>query len=500
VGYGSVAWGDYDGDGDLDILLTGRDNASQLVARVYRNDPSGGGRVFVDIGASLLGVEYSSAVWGDYDNDGDLDILLSGWDGFRANSKIYRNEGGGTFLDSGFYLPGTSYSVAAWGDYDSDGNLDFILSGSIGPYGATPIYQLDGLSPNTVPTAPSGLSASTAGNQVTLSWKAATDSKTPTNGLSYNLRVGTTPGGNQISSAMSAATGHRLVAQLGNTQQDTSRVITLAEVQTLYWSVQAVDGAFAGGAFAAEKTVIAYTITISQVGSGSIVGSRGVWPGQSTCFTITPAAGYHLDSLYVDGAPVAPASGYCFNNVTGNHTLRAWFGFNGLAATLYSPQSEFMIAGATTGSIVCRARIDGLTSGLAADPGLEVQLGYGPHGSEPATAGGWTWEPAAWDANIDGAGQYSTPLTMSTPGLYDYCFRARYTPESDTWLYADLDGSANGYLPAQAGDMVVVGPTASQVRSDWCARWHSAATRSTSAVSSTRCGRRALVAAACRWM
>jgi hypothetical protein len=68
---------------------------------------------------------------------------------------------------------------------------------------------------------------------------------------------------------------------------------------------------------------------------------------------------------------------------------------------------------------------------------------------------------------INEAGQYSATLTVSTPGQYDYCFRARYTPECSTWLYPDLDGSANGYSSQQAGSLVVVGPTASQVHANW---------------------------------
>src|ERR1043165_5461385 len=61
----SVAWGDYDNDGELDILLTGK-TSSALVSKVYRND----GGSFTDIAAGLTGVRYSSVAWGDYDNDG----------------------------------------------------------------------------------------------------------------------------------------------------------------------------------------------------------------------------------------------------------------------------------------------------------------------------------------------------------------------------------------------------------------------------------------------
>jgi hypothetical protein len=86
VGLGSVAWGDCDNDGDLDILLSGGGNS-----KVYRNN---GENTFTDINAGLQGVTKSSAAWGDYDNDGDLDVLITGYSGSNNISKVYRNNGG----------------------------------------------------------------------------------------------------------------------------------------------------------------------------------------------------------------------------------------------------------------------------------------------------------------------------------------------------------------------------------------------------------------------
>jgi hypothetical protein len=87
---GSVAWGDYDSDSDLDILLTGS-GATGAVSKVYRNDGDLG---FTDISAALMTLDYSSVAWGDYDNDGDLDILHTGYTGSTQVSKVYRNDGG----------------------------------------------------------------------------------------------------------------------------------------------------------------------------------------------------------------------------------------------------------------------------------------------------------------------------------------------------------------------------------------------------------------------
>ena len=124
-----MAGGDDDNDGDLDILLTGY--SSDGVARVYRNDgpAPGAGWNFVDIGVALTGVFYSSVAWGDYDNDGDLDILFTGADSsFNPVARVYRNDGGG-FVAISAPLTGVASSSVAGGDYDNDGDLDILLTG-----------------------------------------------------------------------------------------------------------------------------------------------------------------------------------------------------------------------------------------------------------------------------------------------------------------------------------------------------------------------------------
>jgi hypothetical protein len=140
VSNGSAAWGDYDNDGDLDILLTGY-GAGSRVSKVYRNDGAG---AFTDIDAGLTGVMHSSAAWGDYDNDGDLDILLTGDTGSARVSKVYRNDGDGAFTDIGAGLTGVGYSSVAWGDYDNDGDLDILLTGNSAGGRVSKVYRNDG--------------------------------------------------------------------------------------------------------------------------------------------------------------------------------------------------------------------------------------------------------------------------------------------------------------------------------------------------------------------
>jgi hypothetical protein len=251
---GTVAWGDYDNDGDLDVLMVGYANCCGRFARVYRNQ----GGTFSDIGAGLEGVyDTSSAAWGDFDNDGDLDIALSGYaDGLGAISRIYANQAGTfTHIDAG--LEGMQRSAAAWGDYDQDGDLDLFLTGLGSSARIARLYRNNATTPNTPPAPPTGLDVSVVlGGAATFSWSPSTDAQTPSPALTYNLRVGTTPGGSEVSASMAAADGTRRVVQLGNANHRTSWGIPLSSIpltSRIYFSVQALDHSFAGSPFSEER-------------------------------------------------------------------------------------------------------------------------------------------------------------------------------------------------------------------------------------------------------
>ena len=132
VGLGDAQWADYDNDGDLDAAISGIDGGGGFVTRLYRNDGNG---TFAEVDAGLPGLAFSALDFGDYDNDGDLDLALSGgvlslpnfFDGF---AEIYRNDGAGTFSSINAGLTGILYGSVAWGDYDNDGDPDLALIGA----------------------------------------------------------------------------------------------------------------------------------------------------------------------------------------------------------------------------------------------------------------------------------------------------------------------------------------------------------------------------------
>ncbi|PNK06981.1 hypothetical protein CEP11_05655, partial [Cylindrospermopsis raciborskii S10] len=127
VGDSSVAWADYDGDGKQDFLLTGSLSDFTRIAKLYRNTGNG---FEEDTNVSLPGVRFSSVAWADYDKDGDQDFLLTGYSSyFTRIAKLYRNTGNGFEEDTNVSLPGVGDSSVAWADYDGDGKQDFLLTG-----------------------------------------------------------------------------------------------------------------------------------------------------------------------------------------------------------------------------------------------------------------------------------------------------------------------------------------------------------------------------------
>lgn len=121
-----VAWGDFDGDGDLDLAAANGGWAGEAKgSRLFRNDGAG---VFADVTPADLASAFAHSVaWADYDNDGDIDLLVGG-----GGTRLLRNDGRGIFTNVTTGLLQEPSFEATWVDYDSDGYVDIyiVVSGS----------------------------------------------------------------------------------------------------------------------------------------------------------------------------------------------------------------------------------------------------------------------------------------------------------------------------------------------------------------------------------
>lgn len=126
---GFVKFLDIDNDNDLDLITAGQNynDITTYYCTVYENDNGS----FTEK-QQLEGVIYSSLDYGDYDNDGDLDLLITGayqsTTGTPRMTRIYTNTNG-TFTDSTIALPGVQNGNAEFGDFDNDGDLDVLVMG-----------------------------------------------------------------------------------------------------------------------------------------------------------------------------------------------------------------------------------------------------------------------------------------------------------------------------------------------------------------------------------
>jgi len=277
----SLAWGDYDNDGLLDFLLEGL-SANGFIAQVWRNTGNGFTNVPVP---GLPGIADGSLAWGDYDNDGWLDFLITGLaNGATRISQVWRNTGNGFTNVPIPGLPGNFDNSVAWGDFDNDSQLDFLLAGTIEGGTVSQLWRNNVVSSNSPPSAPAGLSVTVSGTTAILKWNAPVDDRTPASGLSYNERMGTTPGGSDIVSAPASASGTLLAPRMGSARGDSAEIQNLASGQTYYWSVQAVDTGFAGSPFATEQQ-----FSISPLVINSVRHANGAF---EFSFTSTPGASF----------------------------------------------------------------------------------------------------------------------------------------------------------------------------------------------------------------
>lgn len=262
---GDIKWADFDKDGDPDVVQSGPEqgNAGSLIFTTLFENQNGVWKTRTDIPLQSVGENWAGGTtWADYDNDGSVDLILSGRGGSLIATnyyfKIFRNSGAGTFQET-FSLDGVTDSSIDAADYDNDGDIDICFTGNSANGPVTGIYRNSLLTTtkplNAQPGTPDLLTmkeTSLYRKQLKLEWGAGTDTESPADALSYNVYVRSDdkslvlPGSN-------VTNGYRRIPVSANGYGKKLFIKDMPE-GNLHWAVQTIDGGLRASDFTAEKT------------------------------------------------------------------------------------------------------------------------------------------------------------------------------------------------------------------------------------------------------
>ena len=259
-GFYSNKLADFNNDGFLDNSISN----SYLGFKIYKNNHNNTFTEQTNTGIPNTGT--TQAIF-DYNNDGKQDILINmAYPGqYHTIFKIrfYKNFGNFSFqMDNNINEIIGKFNEISPADFDNDHDLDMFINGELtttsGYFSA--LYRNDSTPSNTPPTAPITMWTTMDSTKVIFHWRRATDVETPQITLSYNLMVGTSSKGIDITSPMAdTVTGFRRVVELGNAQLNNFYILDKSIFNpgdTVYWSVQTIDNGFGYSPFSKENSAI----------------------------------------------------------------------------------------------------------------------------------------------------------------------------------------------------------------------------------------------------
>ena len=236
----------------------------------------------------------------DANNDGVIDLIITGEDDLGSPQTDIWFSRNGRYELQDFGIKDLEFSTADWIDYDNDGDMDIFISGTSQSTGNVALIYENGLvdlRSNTSPSAPSDLQVSDLGNgNVRFEWSKPNDDYS--NSLGYNLRIGTVTGEAQIlNPATDLETGSLLVQEVPLTSN--SFYETNLPPGNYFWSVQAVDEGFLASSFSPEES---FTLLYEwrELNLGGIVDRRLEGSGDAILEFFDVDEDEDLDILFVE--------------------------------------------------------------------------------------------------------------------------------------------------------------------------------------------------------
>lgn len=362
---GTIAAGDFNRDGAPDLAVSGwNDDFGNDCIRLYKNN---GDATFTEVAsdefnAALAGTEKGHIIFADIDGDGWLDLFVTGESCPQSWAKlacVYKNENGTSFSKMSVSLPGVKASGADWCDLNGDGNIDIVYAGEAdngcvtvavinegngtltprsdlmsGHRGGATVQVADfnnnympdvmvmgyndngphfevynGLCSrgmNTNPSAPTDLSATADGSKTVFTWAPGSDSETAEATLRYNLFAKLKNGKTISVIPADTETGRLRMADVNATLTSTSYTLNVSIDEIAQWGVQTIDGAKAASTFTTTTTSGITSVTTNGNGSLEATYSDGMLTvNADAALTVTNMAGASVAAMNAKaGCPV----------------------------------------------------------------------------------------------------------------------------------------------------------------------------------------------------
>lgn len=306
---GTMAVGDFNKDGYPDLLVNGWSDSTQGDG-ITINKNMGNGKFVPVTSSNFVGAEKGQAMFVDVDGDGYLDVFVTGEssvEGWNRIAYVFRNNGDETFTKVDTTLPGVGKSGCDWIDVNNDGNMDIVyagesadnfavvaLNGGNGTFTAhnnllnkarggaavaafdinntgTPDLAIMGYNDNgdghfnvwnglvsraqnVAPAAPANAVMSEADGKVTFTWDAATDDHTPAAALRYNVYVRLKDGKVITLVPADPETGKLRLGDVNAATTARTYTLNITSDKIADWGVQAIDGGKLASAFTKGTT------------------------------------------------------------------------------------------------------------------------------------------------------------------------------------------------------------------------------------------------------